>query len=144
MNCEECLVLLMGYIDDELSSFDRAAVELHLGSCPHCTRELESFRRLGETLDSMSFVEPPDVVWTNFRKCFYNRAERLTGWVLSVLGVLLLLAYALWTFFSNPTLHWLLKVGVAAVLIGSCLLLISVIRLRLRTSRVDKYREISR
>ncbi len=144
MSCEETLVLLMGYIDDELEAAERVRVEEHLRDCPACTRELESYRRLGRTLDEMSFVEPSDVVWENFHKRLYNRAERTVGWVLAAAGVIMLIAYALYELFRTPEVASFVKVGVAALVIGALLLLTSVVRVRLRTYRVDKYKEIKR
>ncbi len=144
MSCEEILVLLMGYIDDELDGAQRARVEEHLKTCPACTRELESYRRLGRTLDEMSFVEPGDVVWENFHKRLYNRTERTVGWVLAAIGVIILVAYALYELFRAPDVTSFVKVGVAALAVGLMLLMISFIRLRLRLWRVDKYKEVKR
>ena len=144
MSCEDILVLLMGYVDGELEDADRARVEEHLKVCPACARELEGYRRLDRTLDAMSFVEPGDIVWENFRKRLTCRTERVTGWLLTGLGVLLLVGYGLWALFSAPEVAWVVKFGAGALTVGLVLLLVSVIRLRLRLRRVDKYKEVKR
>jgi len=144
VNCEEILVLMMGYIDDELSPSDRDLVEKHLAACPDCARQLEAYRRLGDTLSSLSFVEPSDVVTDTFCRSFYNRVERLTGWLLAGLGVLLLVVYGLYEFLTAPNVDSLVKIGVVALFLGALLLLISVWRLRRRLARVDKYRNVNR
>jgi anti-sigma factor RsiW len=144
MKCDEILVLMMGYIDNEVSPSQRTAVEEHVKTCPDCARELDAYRRLSQTLSSISFVEPGDIVSTAFNKRTYNRAERLAGAVLASLGVLILVVYGLYAFFFSPDTPWPVKLGVAALILGALLLLTSVIRLRLRTLRVDKYREIIR
>ena len=144
VSCEEILVLLMGYIDDELDPDDRKKVEEHLKTCPLCARELEAYKRLGSTLDAIDFVEPADVVSNAFKKRLYNRAERVTGWILSAIGLTILIAYALYQLFTDSEVHALVKTGVAALVIGGLLLVVSVIRLRLRLWRVDRYKGVKR
>ena len=50
MNCEECRKAFSQYLDEMLTSEERAAIEGHLGACPGCERELAMWRR---TLDAV-------------------------------------------------------------------------------------------
>lgn len=48
MDCQDVSSLMSAYYDDELRADTRMAVEAHLHSCPRCSAELESFRRLSQ------------------------------------------------------------------------------------------------
>jgi len=50
MNCSECKELLVGYIEELLTEFERQAVESHLELCPPCRAELTQLTGLHNRL----------------------------------------------------------------------------------------------
>ncbi|MEP6743533.1 MAG: zf-HC2 domain-containing protein [bacterium] len=59
MSCQETKRSLSQYVDDELSSPLRSAVELHLDSCPVCRKELIELRTMRNSLRQLSRPLPP-------------------------------------------------------------------------------------
>lgn len=53
MNCWRIKKLLSAYVDDELSSAEKAQVARHLDTCPGCRGELVQYRLLKNTLGSI-------------------------------------------------------------------------------------------
>ena len=53
--CRQAVDLVTAYLEDALSTRDRARFEAHLDGCPHCTEYLEQMRR---TLAIMGRIEP--------------------------------------------------------------------------------------
>lgn len=43
--CREVVELITGYLEDALPAAERARVDAHLASCPHCSRYLEQMRQ---------------------------------------------------------------------------------------------------
>ena len=53
--CREAVELVTDYLEGALSTADRARLEGHLATCPHCTEYLAQMRR---TLDALGRIEP--------------------------------------------------------------------------------------
>jgi anti-sigma factor RsiW len=51
--------LLSAYLDDELSAGDGARIEEHLGACPSCRPQLDSLRRVVDSLRRLDRIAPP-------------------------------------------------------------------------------------
>gem|GEM_PF-3258205 len=60
MSCEELSEELSAYLDGELSSQERAALEAHLERCPRCREELASLRAVSTLVASLPQVEPSE------------------------------------------------------------------------------------
>jgi predicted anti-sigma-YlaC factor YlaD len=140
--------LLMGYLDRELSESEVARVEEHLKKCRDCSEELGEFRRLKEVTQNMRLVMPNDKTWEDYWSHVYNRLERRIGWILTSIGSILLLSYGLYMLVEEllfrsgiPTL---VRIGVLALTVGLCTLLVSVLRERIFLSKSDKYERIKR
>jgi predicted anti-sigma-YlaC factor YlaD len=148
MSCDDFKLLMMGLLDGEITPAERRRLEEHLEDCPACARELEEFRRLKGVTDRMKFVGPDDEVWERYWTHVYNRLERGVAWILTSLGAILLLAYAGFRFIDqfvqDPEVSLLLRIAVAALLLGLIILFVSVARERLFMWRKDKYRGVIR
>ena len=70
------------------------------------------------------------------------RTGRRIGWLLFVLGVLVVASYAAYAFAADDVIPAFLKTAIAAVVVGMVLLFISVLRQRLIARKTDKYEEV--
>ncbi len=143
---EEQEALISGYIDGELDADEQARLEALCASSPAFKRELESMQHLAIGTDALfHFEDPPDEVWDTFLDNVYNRAERKTGWVIFVLGVVLLTIYGVYLFTMEPWGSALEKMLIAIPSVGLVVLFISVLRNRMETIKTDRYtREVHR
>ena len=60
MTCEEAQILLHALIDDELDASNARQLEAHIATCPRCTAELASYRRMREMMNKteLRFTAP--------------------------------------------------------------------------------------
>ncbi|HMK11628.1 MAG TPA: zf-HC2 domain-containing protein [Acidimicrobiales bacterium] len=56
--CRDAVALMSDYVDGGLEPEDRARLEQHLASCPHCTEYLAQLRA---TIDALGRAEPDDL-----------------------------------------------------------------------------------
>jgi predicted anti-sigma-YlaC factor YlaD len=140
--------LLMGYLDDELTELESLRIEEHLKECRECSKELEEFRRLKEVTHNMRVSTPDDRYWEIYWSNIYNRIERRVGWIMVSLGSILLTSYALYyivdSLLFKGDIPLVVRIGVIALVVGFCTLIVSVLRERIITSRADKYERIQR
>ena len=144
--CSDVEVLISGLLDGELPPGEQERLKAHLERCPSCRREYESLRRLTVgTAAAVAVPPPPEERWEHFLDDVYNRLERRVGWGLFIAGAVVLGAYAVVLFLTQPWAGALTKVLVAAPLVGLVVLFISVLRERLAALKHDRYtREVHR
>ncbi len=140
--------LLMGYLDGELTETEAQGIEEHLKGCPDCVSELEEFRRLKEVTQNMRVVMPDDRYWDQYWSNIYNRLERRVGWIMVSLGAILLTSYGLYYLVSKLMLQGdiplVVRIGIVALVVGFCTLVVSALRERVFLSKSDKYERIKR
>jgi predicted anti-sigma-YlaC factor YlaD len=140
--------LLMGYLDEELTELEIQRVEGHLRGCPDCIAELNEFRKLKEVTQNMRVATPDDKYWEQYWANIYNRLERRVGWVLISIGSILLTSYSLYYLVSKLLLQGdipiVVRIGVVALVVGFCTLVVSALRERIFLSKSDKYERIKR
>ncbi len=138
-------VLLAGYLDGELGPEELGRVEEALERDPALRAELAEMRALARLMGWLGTDERSDAALTLFWGGVYNRLERRTGWFLLLGGLFGLVALLAALFFGSPTTPPGVKLAVAALGLGSALLLGSVWREQARAARHDRYsREIIR
>jgi len=140
--------LLMGYLDGELTGLEIQNIEEHLRNCPDCAAELEGFRRLKEVTQNMRVAIPDDKYWEQYWSNIYNRLERRIGWILISIGSILLISYGIYYLLSRLMLQGdiplVVRIGVVALVVGFCTLVVSALRERIFLSKSDKYERIKR
>lgn len=145
---DEFKTLLMGYLDEELTDAEILRVENHLKECRECSLELENFRRLKGATRDMRVLMPDEKYWEDYWSHVYNRLERRIGWILTSLGAILLASYGLYKilarFVLSPNIPWIIRLGIMALVVGMCALIVSVLRERLFLYKSDKYERIKR
>lgn len=129
--------------EDEVKEF----VDL-LNSDPALKKEYEEQKRIKGVLNEMKLKNPSVEIWDSYWLSIYNKVERGIAWIAISLGVFILLTYIAVTavehFFADNTTPLVVKIGIAALVLGFLLLLFSVFREKLFTYKHDKYKEIQR
>jgi hypothetical protein len=65
-NCSDMRLLLIDYIDGQLSPAIRSKVTDHLRSCADCTREMEQFKKLFDEMATVKLEQPSSALKENF------------------------------------------------------------------------------
>ena len=144
--------LLSAYVDGELDAADLARVEAHLAlpaaESGEARREIERLRRLKAVTGALRLKEPPAEEWETFWENVYNRAERSLGWVLLVIGVVVVGAWAaLQAVLALTHAHSLplyVKGGIFAGAAGMLVLLVSALRERWYARGRTRYKDVIR
>jgi len=141
-------LLMMAALDRELSSEEEAEFQALLASSPERQREWEEFKRLKEIAMNLRFSQPPQEVWDRYWLNVYNRIERGIGWILVLIGAMIVLFFggykAVESLILDSKLELFLKIAILAVLAGAVILFVSVAREKLFTRKTDKYKEVQR
>ena len=135
--------LLMSYVDDEMDRAQRATFEKRLADNPELAAEAAEYRELMDMTQSMAVIEPTEQEMRRFWSRFYNRAEWRLGWVLLLAGLLVLLGQGVYLLVTSNT-GWHIKAAAVSTLVGIVVLLWNTVRLKIRTSRFDRYRGVMR
>ncbi len=148
MACEDYKDLMMGYLDEELSTEQIRRFEEHLATCKQCSSQLQEFRQLKAITDQMTLIEPEDRLWQQYWDGIYNRVERGIGWIIFSVAAILLTIYggfkAIEDLITDPTVGLLLKVAMLALLVGLAILFVSVLRERIFFWSKDRYKDVRR
>ncbi len=148
MSHENYKSLMMGYLDGELTELESQRMRDHLAECRECRAEIEDFRRLKEMTKSMKLATPDDKYWEEYWSHVYNRLERRIGWILLSIGTILLSSYGVYQLTDHllfdAEIPALIRAGIAALVIGLCTLVVSVVRERIVLGKWDKYTRIKR
>ena len=148
MTCPEYKDLMMGHLDDELDDQQREKFEAHLKDCSGCSGELAEFKKLKDITDEVTLVEPEDRIWQQYWSNVYNRAERGIGWIVFSVSAILLIIYfgfkLIEEIIVDSTVGMILKVGLLALIAGTAILFVSVLRERLYFWKKDRYKDVKR
>jgi anti-sigma factor RsiW len=142
--CEQYKALLAGLLDHELTPDEGADLNTHLIRCASCRADYEELRKTESKLAALSFVEVTDEAATAFWRLPYSRLLRNAALLMIIGGYATLLVIAFVVFLVEGTEGLLSKLPVAAVFVGGVLLLGLVLIERIKTYKVDPYREVER
>lgn len=142
LDCPQIDEMLSGYLDGELTQGDRQRVDLHLESCSKCRGAYEELADLRQAVGKMSFGEMSQDEWSKIMNDLPIRASRGAGWLLYVAGFLIVCGYGLYEFMADDSEDAVIKTGIGALVVGSLLLFISVLRQRLIARKTDKYKDV--
>ncbi len=135
---------LMAWLDGELTPAERQRFEQRLLDDPALAAEAAAQKNLMDLTRSLATLEPTEGEMRRFWTSFYNRNEWRLAWVLLALGGAGLLGEGLYLLVTAEGLTWSLKVAALCTLAGAALLVWNTARLRMRTSRFDRYRGVMR
>ena len=88
MSCHRFQTDGMRFLDGEMSEEEKRTYEAHVNDCPECRSELKELGRIVELTDELRFRPPDDEFWEGYWENIYRRAERNTGFLLLVIGVI--------------------------------------------------------
>ena len=135
--------LTMAYVDDELGQVDRTRFETMIGEDSELAAEVADYCTLMDMSRSMAFLEPTDREMRRFWARFYNRTEWRVGWTLFVLGSAALVVFGIYELLVLEV-SWVFKAAVLCTMVGAGMLLWTTMRLKIRSSRLDRYRGVMR
>lgn len=140
--------LLTKAVDGELTAAEQLEWEELLKSNTAVREEFAAHQSLKEVTMEFTFKKPPEETWERYWAGVYARMERGLAWLLVSVGAALLLAYAGYRgiigLIADTTIPGLVKLGIAALLFGLAVLVVSVLREKWFTRKSDKYREVIR
>jgi len=140
--CEGFREDLARYVDGELRGADLTAFESHLAGCTECTRDVAVFKSMKGELQEMGLKKPEipgGSVWGGVNR----RIARPTGWIFVIIGFVMYLGYAVYTFIQSP-IDLFEKLATGFVVIGFLILLASVAYERIRSYKTDPYKGVEK
>lgn len=136
--------LMMGYVDDELSSADRRRFETMMADDPALATEVADYRTMLDMGKASASLEPTEREMRRFWARFHNRAEWHLGWSLLLGGVAVLLAAGIYEVIISTTLSTMIKAALLSTMAGGAILGWSILRQRRIQLRFDRYRGVMR
>jgi hypothetical protein len=148
MISEKFIVLLEKYFSNEISSEEKIEFEKMLNSDSQLQSEFDEQKRIKEVLNKMKLKNPSREVWDSYWMGIYNRIERGIAWVVISIGAMIFFGYASYeivnAFIKDTQAPVLAKIGISMLVFGGLILLFSLIREKIFSSKRDKYKEIQR
>jgi anti-sigma factor RsiW len=142
MVCNRFQVDGMRLLDDELGAREKQEYEDHVKGCEDCRRELKEIGRIVELTNDLRLRAPDEEFWARYWDSLFHRMERGTGFVLLVVGILALAAFALFKAVTSPRFLTFQGIAFAVVLLGVVVVFLSVVRERYHESKSDPYKGV--
>jgi anti-sigma factor RsiW len=140
---ERTRILMMGYVDGELTADERSELLNRCRQDPALARELAQYRRLAAISNAMKLTEPADLEIRRLTNHRGYRAARGAAAVIAVLGFALAVAgVGLDALGEAPPL--LLPIGACGMVLGVVLFSGAELWARRRVLSIDGYDEVSR
>ncbi len=140
--------LLMKVVDEVATDAERQEFDALLQADTTLRDEYKAMLHIKEVTDKMQYVEMPDSFWDDYWQGIHNRLERGLGWTLLVVGAALIVGFVIFeffrSFFLDGTVSIILRLGVLIAILGTLVLLISVLREKLFARKRERYKEIVR
>ncbi len=145
---EKFIMLVEKYLDNELTAAEENELNRMIEADPVLKEEFFEQKKVKDALSKMMMKNPGREVWDSYWTKMFNKAERSFGWILLVIGAIILGGFAIYDlvgrFIINKSIPSFVKIAITLVALGFIILLISIIREKITTSLKDKYREIQR
>lgn len=145
---EKFIVLMEKYFSNEISNEEIKEFEDLMNSDSKLKTEFEEQIRIKEVLNKMKLKNPSREVWDSYWMGIYNRIERGIAWVVISIGAVIFFGYASYeivnAFIKDTQAPVLAKIGISMLVFGGLILLFSLIREKIFSSKRDKYKEIQR
>ncbi len=144
MSDEERHKLLIGLLDQELDPDDLTRANDLLIRDAAFRAEYEELAADSGKLESLTLVEPEDAALENLWTAPYSRGVRNAGLVLMIGGYVVMLVLAFIGFWQEDGEGIVAKLALSSIVIGFVMLLLLVGLQRMKSYKVDRYKEIER
>jgi hypothetical protein len=145
---EKYIVLMEKYLSNDISKEEKKELKDFMNSDSELKTEFEEQKKIKEVLNKMKLKNPSREVWDSYWMGVYNRIERGIAWVVISIGALIFFGYASYeivnAFIKDTQAPVLAKIGISMLVFGGLILLFSLLREKIFTSKRDKYKEIQR
>ena len=133
---------LVRFVDGELHGTDLNRFEQHLETCTECRRDVSIFQSLKGELQAMG-MKQPDIpggsVWDDVNR----KVARPIGWIFTIIGFIMYLAYAIFTFITSSG-NLFEKLMIGFLVAGFVVLLATVAWERIVNYRTDPYKGVEK
>lgn len=136
-------LLAMAYVDGELDTEQRTALEARLPREPELARRVAHYRELELLARRMAAPEPADHEWERLESGPLHSVGARLAWVLLTLGALGLVGYGIFGLVASPVAAFP-KTCLLCLIGGIALLAALTIHARLRLLPFDPYRKVKR
>ena len=141
---EEQQIQLMAYLDGEMNPQERTQYERVLMQSPELQRRLAQFQKLQSIVRRVRIPEPKPELWDEFPRRNTEKWLHISGWVLFVVGALIVAIASQYFLWMTNDIPCCLKIGFSLLGAGLVLLLVSVHLRRRKEGKTDRYKEIVR
>jgi hypothetical protein len=130
------------FLDGELPPEESSEIRRLIDIDKEAKKYFEKSQKLKEVISDMTFKEPGDEVMNEYWGNISTRLSRGFGWTFFIIGALVNILYALYTFIISNSVNPFEKILIFMSLSGLLLLFISVAIQRYKDSKTDKYKGI--
>lgn len=145
---ERFLFLMERCFSKEISNEEKKEFDQLLKSDAKLQAEFKEQKRIKEVLNKMKLKNPSRELWDSYWMGIYNRIERGIAWIVISIGAIIFFGYASYeivnAFIKDTQAPALAKLGMGLLIFGGLILLFSLIREKIFTSKRDKYKEVQR
>lgn len=147
MNEREIYLMEMA-LEGELSTDEKREFEKMINENSSIKKDFEGQKRIKGVLMNMSLKNPGKEFWDGYWLSIYNKIERGIAWILISISAIVIAAYgiiqAIQNLLAETDIPVFLKISIIVFVIGIAILIFSLLREKIATNKVDKYKEIQR
>jgi len=135
-------------LEGELSLEEEKEFKELLAKNSQLINDFKEQQKVKEVLMNMSLKNPGKEFWDGYWLSIYNRIERGIAWILISISVIIIAGFGIYRAVSNllaeTNLPMFMKISIIVLFIGIAILIFSLIREKIASSKKDKYKEIQR
>src|SRR5690606_29757889 len=115
MKCDDIEILISGYVDGELTQQESQRIAVHIDICERCQASVRQVASLKEKMAALSWPNADEAMLARLEADLLARGAGFLGWVVVLLGALVLAGFALFGFFPDPEVPTLVQTGYGLV-----------------------------
>jgi len=135
-------------LEGELNTDEQNEFNQLLETNPQLKMDYEEQKKIKGVLMNMSLKNPGKEFWDGYWLNIYNRIERGIAWILISISAIIIAGYGIYEAITNlladTNIPGFMKILIIVFVISLAILIFSLIREKLASSKKDKYREIQR
>lgn len=142
MDCTRFQTDGMRFLDGEMTDVEKADYESHIRQCQACASELRELGRIVGFTDELRLRPPDPEFWRSYWAGIYRRTERRTGFLFVMIGLIAVVAFAVYKAVTSPEFLTFKGLGITAILVGLIIVFLSVVRERYHEHKNDPYKGV--